>query len=138
MRKINIVAFVMAIALPLSVVAASSSDSSATGVAYFGKVFEKSGIDGVGKEIINCYKSASDVGFVEMCHGLDFAAGFATANNPQLLSAKNKDFFSIDLRVNRLKNALNRLGVNYSLVESNSNSWPEKSMAAFQRIYMAK
>ena len=106
MKKLNILALAIMLAVSAASMAGQVADSSATGVAYFGKIFEKGGIDSVSKEIANCYKSASDIGFVEMCHGLDFAAGFATANNPQLLTLKNKDFFSIDSRVNRLLSLL--------------------------------
>lgn len=138
MKKLNILTLAIMSAVSAASLAGQVADSSATGVAYFGKIFEKGGIDSVSKEIANCYKSASDIGFVEMCHGLDFAAGFATANNPQLLTLKNKDFFSIDSRVNRLLVSLKRMGVSGVLAENKSASWTDKSMAAFERIYMSK
>lgn len=138
MKKLNILAFAIMMVVSAASMAGQVDDSSATGVAYFGKIFEKGGIDSVRKEIANCYKSASDIGFVEMCHGLDFAAGFATANNPQLLTIKNKDFFSIDSRVNRLLISLKRFGISGASAENKSTSWSEKAMASFQKIYMSK
>ena len=138
MKKISAPALVMAFAFPPSVIAASDFDSSAAGVAYFGKVFQTGGIDGVDKEIKNFYKSASDIIFVEMYHGLDFAAGFAAANIPQLLTAKNDSFFSIGSRFNRLSSTLRRFGISGYLAENKPTSCPRQSMAAFQKIYMSK